>query len=124
MFRLPTLAGSFALGLAFGAAVASPAEPLERIRVSDDGTHFVTAQSGKRFVIWGVNYDRDDGGRLLEDYWDQEWETVVQDFGEIKQLGANVVRVHLQLARFMKSATESNAENLARLAKLVRLAEE
>jgi hypothetical protein len=126
MFRLPTLAGSFALALALalGAAVASPAEPLERIRVSDDGTHFVTAQSGQRFVIWGVNYDRDDGGRLLEDYWDQEWETVVQDFGEIKQLGANVVRVHLQLARFMKSATESNAANLARLAKLVRLAEE
>ena len=46
--------------------------------------------------MWGVNYDHDAGGRLLEDYWDDEWDTVAQDFREIKALGANVVRVHLQ----------------------------
>src|SRR5687768_14457367 len=40
--------------------------PLELIRVSNDKTHFVTGRSDNRFVIWGVNYDHDDAGRLLE----------------------------------------------------------
>jgi hypothetical protein len=29
--------------------------------------------------VWGVNYDHDskgENGRLLEDYWSDEWETV------------------------------------------------
>lgn len=97
---------------------------LERIRASDDKTHFVGATSGKRFVVWGVNYDHDDAGRLLEDYWTQEWRTVVEDFKEIKALGANVVRVHLQTAKFMDTADKPNEANLARLTKLVQLAEE
>jgi hypothetical protein len=97
---------------------------LEFIRVSDDGKHFVGATTGKPFVAWGVNYDHDDAGRLLEDYWEKEWETVEQDFREIKALGANVVRIHPQLSRFMETAEQPNAANLARLGKLVRLAEE
>ena len=96
---------------------------LERIVVSKDGTHFVGAKSGKRIVIWGVNYDHDDPGRLLEDYWKPEWETVVADFGEIKALGANVVRIHLQLGKFMQSPTQSNRANLEQLGRLVKLAE-
>lgn len=101
-------------------------EPLamERIRVSDDGKHFVGATSGKSFHVWGVNYDHDGAGRLLEDYWHKEWPTVEEDFREIKALGANVVRIHLQVAKFMETAEKSNEQNLAQLAKLVRLAEE
>jgi hypothetical protein len=107
------------------AADSPPAGPsLERIRPSDNATHFVGATTGKRFVVWGVNYDHDDSGRLLEDYWDDEWQTVVEDFGEMKALGANVVRVHLQLPKFMESALRANDANLARLTKLVRLADE
>ncbi len=101
----------------------SPA-PLQRIVVAEDGTHFVEARSGKRLVIWGVNYDHDDRGRLLEDYWRQEWETVVADFREIKALKANCVRIHLQLGRFMDSPGQPNRANLDRLAMLVRLAEQ
>ena len=97
---------------------------LDRIRVSDDKTHFVRGAAGERIEMWGFNYDRDDAGRLLEDYWATEWETVVEDFRETKALGANVVRVHLQLGRFMKGADEPDAENLDRLSRLVRLAEE
>lgn len=97
--------------------------PLEWIRPSKDGRHFVGTASGKRFVAWGVNYDHDDAGRLIEDYWEKEWATVVEDFGEIKDLGANLVRVHLQLAKFMDSADQPNAANLSRLGDLVRLAE-
>ena len=75
-------------------------------------------------MVWGVNYDHDGAGRLLEDYWEKEWATVIEDFQEIKALGANVVRIHLQLARFMDAAAQPNEANLARLGKLVRLAEE
>ncbi len=96
---------------------------MERIHPSDDGTHFVGVESGKRFVAWGVNYDHDDAGRLLEDYWQNEWPTVVEDFGEIKALGANVVRIHLQVGRFMNTPQEPNDASLSRLADLVKLAE-
>ena len=102
----------------------SPIVKLELIRVSDDGQGFVSAESGRAFVVWGVNYDHDGEGRLLEDYWHSEWDSLVEDFAEIKALGANVVRIHLQLGKFMQSADQAHADNLAQLAKLVRLAEE
>lgn len=93
------------------------------VRVSDDGKHFVEAGSGRKFVVWGVNYDHDEDGGLLEDYWQSQWETVVEDFAEIKALGANVVRIHLQLPKFMKTAEQPDEANLEQLGKLVRLAE-
>lgn len=95
----------------------------EAIRVSDDGKHFVLAESQRRFVVWGVNYDHDEAGQLLEDYWIEQWPTVVEDFAEIKALGANVVRIHLQVPKFMESPEKPNATHLAQLKKLVRLAE-
>src|SRR4051794_13527359 len=105
-------------------ALASPAPAsLSWIYSSDDKTHFIRADTGERIVIWGFNYDRDDAGRLIEDYWENEWETVAQDFAEMKSLHANVVRVHLQLAKFMDAPDRANAGNLARLAKLIALAE-
>ena len=100
------------------------AEPLSPIRVSDDGTHFVATQTGERFVVWGVNYDHDGSGRLLDEYWIDEWATVVEDFQEIKELGANCVRIHLQVGKFMTSPTEPNGEALKQLQKLIRLAED
>jgi hypothetical protein len=96
---------------------------VERVRVSEDGTHFVRGDAAEPFVVWGVNYDHDRNGRLLEDYWNDEWQTVVEDFAEMKALGANTVRVHLQLSKFMDAADRPNAANLARLAELVQLAE-
>ncbi len=97
---------------------------LEWIKPSEDKTHFVRAVSGERIVLWGVNYDHDDTGRLLEDYWKDEWDTVCDDMREIKALGANVVRIHLQLGKFMVSAQQADQANLDRLAMLVRVAED
>lgn len=94
------------------------------IRPSADGRHFIETDSGRRFIPWGVNYDHDATGRLLEDYWEDEWPTVVADFQEIKALGANVVRVHLQTGKFMVTADEPNEQSLAQLACLVELAEQ
>ena len=74
----------------------NPTGQLELIRVGKDGTGFVRDPSGTTFVAWGFNYDHDDAHRLLEDYWNKEWPTVVEDFKEMKALGANVVRIHLQ----------------------------
>ncbi len=91
---------------------------------SDDGKGFVCADSGRRFVAWGFNYDHDRNHRLIEDYWVSEWPTVVEDFREIKALGANVVRIHLQVRRFMNGPAEPNEAALAQLARLVKLAEE
>jgi len=114
--------------------VAAPAVPqagsstvgssLELIRPSEDGAHFVKAGSDERFVAWGVNYDHDDAHRLLEDYWVDEWPVVAEDFREIKALGANVVRIHLQTARFMKAPDRVDEAALEQLRRLVGLAEE
>jgi hypothetical protein len=99
------------------------ATPLERIYVSKDGTGFITA-SGTPFTAWGVNYDHDQSNRLIEEYWVGEWSTVVEDFKEIKELGANAVRIHLQLSAFMDAPDQPNTANLNQLKQLVQLAEE
>ena len=99
------------------------ASPLEPVRLSDDGRRFVLGDTGRPFHPWGFNYDHDAQGRLIEEYWAEAWPTVAADFREMKDLGANVVRIHLQLGRFMAGPEEADADALARLARLVRLAE-
>src|SRR6266478_8240481 len=116
----PLLACGFAL-LAL-ARTAHCAE-LERLCVSDDKRGFIFEKSKKKFVPWGFNYDHDEKGRLIEDYWEQEWSKVVEDFGEMRDLGANVVRIHLQVARFLRSADQPDQQSLDRLSKLLALAE-
>jgi hypothetical protein len=111
--------------LVVAAALArrSSAAELEPIRVADDKRSFVTEKSGTPFYVWGVNYDHDPDGRLIEDYWHDEWKTVEEDFAEMRELGVNVIRVHLQFGKFMQAADQPNDKELAQLAKLVALAE-
>src|SRR5262245_33885525 len=87
--------------------------------VSRDKKGFVLDPSGHPFVPWGFNYDHDDQGRLIEDYWEDEWPTVEAHFGQMRKLGANVVRVHLQVGRFMDGPDKPNAKALDRLGKLL-----
>ena len=96
---------------------------LEFVRVSTNGKSFVCEPSGTVFVPWGFNYDHDEAGRLIEDYWETEWSKVEEDFREMKQLGANVVRIHLQFGQFMVSEGQPNSNALALFEKLLRLAE-
>lgn len=93
------------------------------VSVSKDGKGFVR-DDGRAFVVWGFNYDRDYRSRLIEEYWGKEWGTVESDFREMRDLGADTVRVHISFAHFMTSPEKANEENLARLEKLVRLAED
>ena len=97
---------------------------MERIVVAPDRTSFVRHTSGELFVPWGFNYDHDRDGRLIEDYWHAEWNSVAEDFAEMKALGANVVRVHLQFGKFMESPEQPRQQALDKLADLLQLAEE
>ncbi|HXX92615.1 MAG TPA: cellulase family glycosylhydrolase [Planctomycetota bacterium] len=98
--------------------------PLERLRVAPDGRGFETALTGRPFTPWGFNYDHDDSGRLIEDYWEAEWPRVVDHFRAMKGLGATVVRIHLQLGRYLVSPDTPNEKTLSRLRNLLGLAEE
>jgi hypothetical protein len=93
------------------------------VAASKDKKGFVLDPSGRPFVPWGFNYDHDDKGRLIEDYWEDEWPTAEAHFGQMKKLGANVVRVHLQLGKFMDGPDKPNVKALDRLGKLLELAE-
>ena len=95
---------------------------MEQIAVSADGRGFVSLPSRRLFHPWGNNYGNT--GRLIEDYWDSEWPTIVQDFQEMKSMGANVTRVHLQFGKFMLGPNKLNPDALDKLARLLRLAEE
>jgi hypothetical protein len=117
--------------IAFAAAILclpAFAVPPGWIALDKNGAGFVLSPSGARFIPWGFNYSRDDKFRLLEDYWDADgpdgWEKVDRDFREMKHLGANVVRIHLQFAKFMDTADKPNQRNLARLSRLIELAED
>ena len=94
------------------------------VRISADSRGCVAGRAEKPFVPWGFNYDRDYQMRLLEDYWEAEWDTVTQDFREMKALGANVVRLHLQFAKFMLGPDQPNPRALRQLARLLALAED
>ncbi len=107
-----------------GSLCSATAAEMPAVRVSDDKTGFVLAPGNKAFTPWGFNYDHDPKGRLIEDYWDDEWATVEADFRQMKKLGANVVRVHLQFGKFMTAADKPNAKALDRLGKLLTLAED
>lgn len=98
-------------------------EPLQRIKVSEDGSQFITDRDQQEFRVRGFNYDHDQVGRLIEDYWNEQWSEVESDFCEMQELGANTVRIHLQFGRFMKSATEPDTQSLAKFSALVQLAE-
>ena len=102
---------------------ASPAPPAqtgtsrpEWIAVARDAAGFVLEPSGRPFTPWGFNYDHDQAGRLIEEYWESDWPRIEEDFREMRELGANVVRIHLQFGRFMRGPDEPNRDALDTLA--------
>lgn len=113
----------FVCGLFLHREKICAAEPLPWVAVSDDGQRLVIGESRSEFVVRGFNYDDDREGRLIEDYWDADWRAVVDDFAEMKRLGANVVRIHLQLGRFMTATDTPNTKSLDKLTQLLKLAE-
>ena len=115
------LATVLALSASLIVRAAEVTVALERITVAADQRGFVQQPSGRAFIPWGVNYGN--AGRLMEDFWEQEWNVLETDFAKMKRLGVGVVRVHLQFGKFMKSAESADDSALVRLKKLVGLAE-
>lgn len=95
---------------------------MERVVISEDGSHFVMKESGGKFTPWGFNY-LGEFETVLEEYWAEKWADIEEDFREMRKLGANVVRVHLQVGTFMASADEAKPGELVRLRKLLDLAQ-
>jgi hypothetical protein len=90
-------------------------------RVAVRGDHFVVSDSGRAFTAWGQNYSHLD--QLLEDFWMDRWPDVERDFRAMKRLGVNVVRVHLQVGKFMDAPDRMNPLALRQLRRLLTLAE-
>lgn len=96
-----------------------PKFEMDLIRVSSDKKGFETA--GKAWRPWGFNYDHDHEGRLIEDYWDKEWDKVEGDFEEMRDMGVNVVRIHLQVGKFLDGPEAPNQKTLTKLRQLCDL---
>ncbi len=111
------------LFLFFGYHLSGVTKPLSKIEIVDG--KFVNEQ-GDRFFLWGFNYTSPVEGVLLEDRWEEKeiWNAIEEDFQEMKDLGANVVRFALQYHQFMKDSVTPNRKALKRLERLVRIAEE
>lgn len=82
----------------------------------------MTAESHRTFHPWGFNYGN--AGRLMEDFWNDDWKTFADDFAEMKAMGANVVRVHLQFGKFMTAPDKPNCDAMKQLARMLKLAEQ
>ena len=109
-------------GPAVRAVDADVRPAMSRVVVAEDGRGFVLEGTKQAFHPWGMNYGN--RGRLMEDFWDADWQTIAGDFKELRELGANVVRVHLQFGKFMRSPTEPDRHALEQFARLLRLAGE
>ncbi len=96
---------------------------LTKVRISDDGRQFVLGGANTKFVPWGFNY-LGEFGRLVEDTWDTDWARVERDFREMRRLGANTVRVHLQFGTYLKGPSEFDREQLDRLTRLLELGQQ
>ncbi|MHB8897932.1 MAG: cellulase family glycosylhydrolase [Thermoguttaceae bacterium] len=96
------------------------ARPMERVRISQDGKGFVLDPSGAAFTPWGFNFVGR-FGRIVEEYWQDDWASVEKDFRQMRSLGANVVRLHLQVGTYMKTAEEVDEAALIRLRRLLDL---
>lgn len=96
---------------------------MPRVRVSSDGNSFVVGESDQPFIPWGFNYVGRHG-HLAEDNWTttEGWQRIEKDFAAMQALNVNVVRWHMQLPTFMKTATQPNKISLAQLRKLLVLA--
>jgi len=110
-------------GLAIAVVLWVPAvcvaQAMQRVRVASDHKGFVLSPSGDRFTPWGHNY----AAQGLEDPAERSWEKIESDLVDLRNMRANVIRIHLQFPQFMDGPEQPNAKAMARLAHLLELAE-
>jgi len=93
--------------------------------ITADGRQLID-ESGRTFRVWGLNYGAGGGDGLTAHFWTSEsgWEELTKDWYDMKGLGANTVRVHLQAHEFLLDAETVNAGAIENLQRLVSLSEE
>ncbi|MEP0844775.1 MAG: cellulase family glycosylhydrolase [Phycisphaerae bacterium] len=104
----------------FAIGFAPPAAPLEAIEVAPQGRSFVMRPSGRAFVPWGFNYPA--GDRFHQEDW-YPADKLEGDFQEMKRLGANLVRVHLEVAYYLDDPGRPSRRGLEQLDRLLAVAE-
>lgn len=92
----------------------------QKVVVSPDGRNFILKKTRLEFHPWGMNYGH--YGMLAKDFKDPEWDTLKSDFGKLKDMGANVVRIHLQYDEFMLSADDPNPQAIAGYKRILKIA--
>lgn len=98
------------------------AAPLPKIRVSADGRGF-EASDGRPFVPFGVNYFRPGTGWAPQVWKQFDAEAARRDFGRLRELGGNCVRVFLTYGSFYTEPGRLDAEGLKKLDQFLELAE-
>ena len=102
---------------------AAERQVMEMVRISDDGKGFVLADSNAPFVPWGFNFIGE-FGRVFDEYWEDDWAGVEEDFRYMQKLDANAVRVYMQFGTYMKTAEEVDPAAIKRLQRLLDLAQD
>lgn len=101
-----------------------PHGPLPKITGFEEDT-FVD-ENGDAFFPWGFNYTNPALVDLIEDHWMMEdaWRIIEKDFKEMKDYGANAVRIHLQYVKFMTNTTTPNILSFERLERLTQISQD
>ncbi len=107
------------------AAHSTKAAAPSRIVIAEDHKHFIYEDNNSRFIPWGFNY-LGVFEHLAEEDWHTKsgWKQIESDFREMKALGANVVRWHLQFPTYITGPDQADAEQLERLTRVLDLASE
>jgi len=104
----------------------SEIEPSELFKIMgfNSNNSFIDSK-GSLFFPWGFNYTNPVKVGLIEDNWAMEstWTTFDEDFSEMRNYGANIVRIHLQYNKFMIDKATPNTLALNNLKRFVELAE-
>ena len=102
---------------------------LEPVEINPEGTGFQLAKSHRPFEAWGFNYFRrpstsDTTELILEEYWN-DYNLILADLLEMKALGANTVRIHLQFGKFFPNSNlVPDSTQLGHLQQFVTMAED
>jgi Cellulase (glycosyl hydrolase family 5) len=113
-------AGGAAAAVAYliirGTSSGTSSPPLEPLGVDAAGTGFAGVSSSRPFSAWGFNWGGPGAYRDLD--------AVRDGFSQMRSLGANTVRIHLQFGDLMESPSRARPAELDHIAAIVRIAEE
>jgi hypothetical protein len=103
----------------FALLTGCAAPRMEFVRVAPDNKGFIQTHSHQPFTPWGNNY----GVNEPAENGKMDWPRIARDFEDFGKMRANVARIHLQVPHYMDAPDKPNAQALAELSQLLKLAE-